>query len=47
MPLNADLTLLSPVLLRLGYYRLCIPPKSQVTGFDFFEPEEVGIRESK
>ena len=30
-----------------GYYRLCIPPKSKVTGFDYFEPEEVGIRESR
>lgn len=32
---------------RPGYYRLCIPPKSEITGFDFFEPEEVGLRESR
>lgn len=30
-----------------SYYRLCVPPKSEVTGFDYFEPEEVGVRESK
>jgi len=30
-----------------SYYKLCVPPKSEVTGFEFFETEEVGIRESK
>lgn len=30
-----------------SYYKLCIPPKSTVTGFDFFDGEEVGIRESR
>ena len=30
-----------------SYYRLCIPPKNKVTGFDFFDGDEVGLRESK
>lgn len=30
-----------------SYYKLCVPPKSEITGFEFFDPEEVGIRESK
>lgn len=30
-----------------SYYRLCIPPKSEVTGFVFFDGDEVGLRESK
>lgn len=30
-----------------GYYRLCGPPKAAITGFDYFDPAEVGLRESK
>jgi len=30
-----------------SYYRLCGPPKAAITGFDYFDPAEVGLRESK
>lgn len=30
-----------------SYYRLCVPPKSEITGFEYFDGDEVGLRESK
>lgn len=35
----------SPVKAVPSYYRLCIPPAAQKTGFAYFDPEEVGLKE--